>query len=595
MLQHRATRLKIRRKFRRSKRQIEAFGVQTEAGIEKHLFKRITKFNSVRRFILSWMLLGILICGIATYQLIHVKMYYKISRPVAGDTYVEGMVGLFNNANPLFANNEVNATVSKLVFSGLFSYDETGNLVGDLAEKWTISANNSKEYTVTLKPNLVWHDGAALTADDVVFTYKMLQNPDVRSPYFTSWAGIDVKATDAKTVVFTLPNIIASFPYSLTNGVIPKHLLQNIAPEAMRSDLFNTANPVGSGPFRWKSVDVIGSSVDNREQKITLIRNENYFKGAPKLDGFTLRTFTNEKTMNDSFLHGEINALVSPNDLIVDQDKDSDIEQRSLLLNGAVTIYLKNDQDILKDVLVRQALTQATNQREIAASLSYPTRLVDAPLLQTMVGYNVSLSQLPFDVSAANTTLDKAGWVRAENGIRVKDGKELTLVLYTLNTTELASVATILSRQWQQAGVSLVVKSISQTDLEGVIERREYDVLMYGVSLGKDPDVFAYWHSSQFATTSPQRLNFSDYNSLAADIALEAGRTRVAEDIRAAKYKTFLQAWRNDAPAIMLYRPRLLYVTKGEVYNFDNVFINSSYDRLYGVENWMIKTALVDK
>lgn len=595
MLKHRATRLKIRKKFRRSKRQIEAFGVQTEAGIEKHLFKRINKFNSVRRFMLSWALLGILVCGITTYQLMYVRTYYKVSRPVAGDTYVEGMVGLFNNANPLFANNEVNATISKLVFSGLFSYDGEGNLSGDLAEKWVISADNSKEYTVTLKPNLVWHDGAELTADDVVFTYKMLQNPDVRSPYLTSWAGIDIKATDAKTVVFTLPNIIASFPYSLTNGIIPKHLLKDVSPEAMRSDLFNTASPVGSGPFKWKSVDVIGSSIDDREQKIALTRNEKYFKGAPKLDGFILRTFTNEKMMNDSFLRGEINALVSPNNLVVDKDKDSDIEQRSLLLNGAVTIYLKNDQDILKDVSVRQALTQATNQREIAASLSYPTRLVDAPLLQTMVGYNASLSQLPFNVSAANTTLDSAGWLRAENGIRVRDGKELTFVLYTLNTTELAGVATLLSRQWQQVGVSLVVKSISQTDLEGVIERREYDALMYGISLGKDPDVFAYWHSSQFATTSPQRLNFSDYSSLAADAALEAGRTRVPEDIRAAKYKAFLQAWRNDAPAVMLYRPRLLYVTRGEVYGFDNTFINSSYDRLYGVENWMIKTALVDK
>ena len=124
------------------------------------------------------------------------------------------------------------------------------------------------------------------------------------------------------------------------------------------------------------------------------------------------------------------------------------------------------------------------------------------------------------------------------------------------------------------------------------LPHHEYDVLLYGISIGQDPDVFPYWHSSQVDVRSANRLNFSEYKSVAADKALEAGRTRTDPAVRVAKYKPFLTAWRDDAPAIALYQPRYVYITRNELAGFDAKRLGSAVDRLDAVHTW---TVLQDK
>jgi ABC-type transport system substrate-binding protein len=86
---------------------------------------------------------------------------------------------------------------------------------------------------------------------------------------------------------------------------------------------------------------------------------------------------------------------------------------------------------------------------------------------------------------------------------------------------------------------------------------------LYGISLGVDPDVFAYWDSSQASISSQGHLNLSEYKSKAADQALESARTRADAQLRVTKYKAFLTAWTNDAPALALYQPNMLYISGG--------------------------------
>jgi len=114
---------------------------------------------------------------------------------------------------------------------------------------------------------------------------------------------------------------------------------------------------------------------------------------------------------------------------------------------------------------------------------------------------------------------------------------------------------------------------------------------VYGITIGADPDVFVYWDSSQNDIRSNNLLNLSEYDSDIADTALEGGRTRTGEQLRKVKYLPFLQAWRDDAPALGLYQPRYMYVTRGIVYGLENHQLNSVVDRYSNVENWMIRTA----
>src|SRR6185503_418921 len=116
-------------------------------------------------------------------------------------------------------------------------------------------------------------------------------------------------------------------------------------------------------------------------------------------------------------------------------------------------------------------------------------------------------------------------------------------------TSEYAAVTAALQKAWKAVGVDVQVTQLSDIDLQSVVSRHEYSAVLYGISLGTDPDVFAYWHSSQADPRSTSRLNLSEYTSVTADRALEAGRSRSDPSVRAAKYRPFLDVWRADAPA----------------------------------------------
>lgn len=589
----RTTKLRWRRRIRLSKRQVEGISLQAEEHIEKHLFKRLARLGEVRRFVFAWVLLLLLLMGYVVAQARGLTDFYQSLRPVPGGVYTEGILGAFTNANPLYSTGAVDTSVSRLVFAGLLNYDSTNHLVGDLADSWKIDAKQTT-YTVHLRKNLVWQDGAPLTAADVVFTYQTIQNPDTGSPLFTSWQNITVTAADPQTVVFTLPNVLSSFPSALTNGIVPKHVLSSFPAAELRSINFNAGRPIGAGPFRWETLDVSGTTTDNAQQSITLSSNPTYHGGMPKLTTYIIRTFRDEKQLLASFKNHEINAMVGLNVVPDELKNDLSVQAYNVPLTSETTVFFKNSQDFLKDPKVRQALTMATDTNAIIRGLGYPVIAAREPLLASQIGYDKNLTELDFNLAQANKLLDDAGWQKDNKGFRSKDGKELTLNLYSQSTSEYAYVSQSLQQEWRAIGVNLVPQLLAAADLQPIIASHAYDILLYGIELGNDPDVFAFWDSSQADPRSPGRLNFSEYQSPVADKALEGGRTRTDPALRAAKYRPFLEAWRTDAPAVTLYQPRFLYITRGPVFGFDARVMNTDADRLANVQNWMIRQAKVN-
>lgn len=589
----RATKLRWRRRVKQRQRQIEGIGSQTEEHIDKHFFRRLGRLYEVRRFIMSWILLVLVLIAGLIIQTRALGDYYLKLVPVKGGIYSEGMIGTYTNSNPIFAANDVNLSVSRLLFAGLLTYDNDNRLTNDMAESWTVD-ESGKVYTVKLQENLYWHDGQPLTADDVVFTIRTIQNPDARSSYFSAWQGIKVEAADSRTVTFTLPTILASFPHSLTIGILPAHKFKDIEPSALRGSLFNTVEPVGSGPFKWKDIEVVGDTVEQREQRIALSAFEKYHRGRPQIDEIIIRAFLSESALIKSFEDGKLNAIA---DSLTMPLSGNDIREINVPLTGAVMAFMNTKAPKLTDAKVRKALTAGTNHEDVLSQLSYESVPVNGPLLPEHIGYQADLMQYAFDAQRAAALLDEAGWkIDPATGIRTKDGQPLTLTLNTLSSIEYAAVSNRLQRQWRDIGVDLKVESLDQSELQARIDERSYDVLVYGILMGLDADQFAYWHSSQADARSQRRLNFSDYSSQTADEALEAGRTRIDPELRAAKYAPFLQAWRDDAPAIALYRPRFLYTVYGRLYNFNEKGFNNPTDRFNNVHEWMIRTdrAVVD-
>lgn len=590
----RATKLKWRRRFKRSRVAVEDLGVQTEENLERHLFRRMSRLYGVRRFITAWVLLvGFLITAVVL-QARGLSPYYQTLKPVAGGTYTEGILGAFTNANPLYASGGVNGAVSRLVFAGLLKYDDNNELTGDLAENWSVD-EAELNYTVKLKENLKWHDGEALTADDVVFTYQTIQNPDARSPLLPSWRDIKLEQIDDRTIRFSLPNTLSSFPHALTNGIVPKHLLENTPPSQLRSVRFNTVQPIGAGPFKWETIEVRGTTPEQRQESIGLVAYEGYHAGLPKLQRFTIHSFRSESHLLASFERRELTALVGLSSVPDTLAAMDNVHEISIPLTGEVLVFFKTTSPILADVKVRQALVKAADTNAIIAGLGHPVIAARGPLLSSHLGYDKALVQFPTNIDEANSLLDAAGWTKGINGMRVRGEETLRFQLYARSTSEYQFVTRELQKQWKQVGADVEVILQEDNELQTTVADHSYDALLYGISLGTDPDVFAYWHSSQADPRAATRLNLSEYKSTAADRALEAGRTRSDPAIRAAKYKPFLEAWRNDAPALVLYQPRLLYITNGPVYGFNPRQLNNANERFSNVEQWMIREVKTTK
>lgn len=575
---------------RLSKRVFKRVSVANQ-GFEKHVLQRLPRFRRSWRFLTSWLLLLGLIIGCLIAQFTALGGYYQSRQPVAGGIYTEGILGSFTNANPVYATNEVDRTVSKLLFPGLFTHDNENNLVGDLAQSWSLDKTGTV-YTVTLKQNLRWQDGEPLTAGDVVFTYQVIQNADAQSPLEGSWKGIEVSASDARTVVFRLPTPLASFLDGVTNGIIPKHKLARVPMVGMRSAAFNTQSPVGAGPFEWRNITVHGSDPSHAEELIGLTASSSYYRGEPKLKSFVVHAFADQDAMISAYRNRQLTAMSGLRVLPKALDASSFIV-RNFSTTAATMVFFKNNDSLLKDVKLRQALVQSADRGALIDKLGYRARPVDEPLLRGQLGYDRKYAQQTNNPRQAAKLLDAAGWKLKTDGFRAKKSQELSINLTYADSPEYEKVASTLQTQWKAAGIRMNKQPLDEQSFKQALANHAYQAVLYGITIGTDPDVFVYWNSSQADTLSGSHLNLSEYKSKMADEALDAGRTRNSDNLRVIKYAPFLKQWQKDAPALGLYQPRYLYLTRVHVYNLDRHVVNSPTDRLNNVQDWMIRTARV--
>jgi peptide/nickel transport system substrate-binding protein len=563
-----------------------------EKKIDKYFYDRIKNLLKVSRFIITWSGLLILIASILIVQNYLLSGYYQKLEPIPGGIYNEGVLGTFTTANPIYATSDVDTSISRLIFSGLFSYNSQDKLVGNLASGYTVNKLGNI-FTVSLRPNLKWQDNANLTSQDVVFTYKLIQNPNTLSPLFNSWQGIQISSLGPLKVVFKLPDPLASFPEQLTTGILPYHILKNIAPSNLRSASFNTLNPIGSGPFRWQSIAVSGNSPSNAVEKISLIPFQDYRGGSPKLNAFVVNAYADKSELINAFLSGALTSIEGLNTIPKAIKHMPNVKIHNLILTAGVYEFFKTTAGVLADVNVRKALIEATNVSAIIKSLGYVTHAVNEPLLEGQLAYNSSYRQASYNLSGAQSILRQDGWTIGTNGVLQKNGTSLEFNMVVENNSEYLKVAHELQADWSKIRARVQIISLSQAELLNAIQSHDYDSILYGISIGIDPDVFVYWDSTQASIQSSTRLNLSEYSNPVADESLEEGRTRLNPALRVIKYQDFLRAWQQDAPALGLYQPRDLYITNGRLFGLNNTLINSYAGRFNNVQNWEINQANV--
>lgn len=558
----------------------------------RFITKRIDNVREVQQNVIIWILAMGLLIGATGLQLMWNQQTYQTTAPANNGTYAEAVLGPVDTLNPLFAKTSAEQSASYLMFSRLLNFDKTGHLNYDLATNVKIN-DTGTVYTVTIRPDAKWHDGVKLTAKDVAFTVDLMKNPDTRTD-IPGWSDIKTRVINDTTIEFTLQSTYAAFKDALVFPIVPKHILNNIKPANIRENKFSQ-NPIGSGPFKLNLVQA--SSVKTGNKVIYMARNDDYYRGTAKLARFQLHVYSNNDEILKALTLNEVNAAadLSISDVGRVDTKRYNISIKSI--QSGVYAIINTRSSLLNDVALRRALQKATNTPEILSKLPKETKSLDLPLIANQITSNLPNSP-KYNLTDAKKILDSDGWKLNSHGIRVKNGKELKLSVVTIKNSELEQDLGIITAQWRALGIVIETKvidlsNVAQGDVQSILQPRNFDVLLYQLDLDADPDVYAYWHSSQ---ATFQGLNFSNYSNPIIDDALTSARSRLEPALRNAKYLTFIKQWLADVPAIGLYQSTILYATSRSANSFDssNVLI-SPIDRYGDVLNWSVGSSKVFK
>jgi len=512
--------------------------------------------------------------------------------PQFGGEYIEGIVGQPLHINPVIsASNGTDEDLVQLIFSSLLKYDSEGNLKNDLAESYEVSEDKTL-YTFHLRKDVLWHDGKPLAATDVLFTINLISDPSYKSPLRYNWQGVTTNLIDDFTLTFQIESPYVGFLNNLTFGILPKHIWESLSPDKFTLTDLNL-QPIGSGPYKYASFqkDSSGNIISYK-----LTANPNYFEKKPFISKITLNFYSDDDAALTAYNQKEIMGISSLPPQKLDQielSKSTQIYRLNIpryfavFFNQTKSFPLANDE-------VRQALSYATNREAIIETVLDGNGLpVYSPVLPEMLGFDNNIEKRDFDLEKAQKILDDKKWEVGEDGIRSKDGKVLEINLITTDWNDLVQTAELLKEQWEKIGVRVNINSLSISDIQqNYIRPREYEALLFGQTLGANPDYSSFWHSREKKDPGSNLALFGDAET---DKLIDDGRVEFGNEKRAELYIKLQEKIAAEIPAVFLYSPEYIYPVNKKVGGIDIETLVSPARRFTDIANWYIKTQRIWK
>jgi peptide/nickel transport system substrate-binding protein len=551
-----------------------------------------------RRWKHAFFLIAIVFVASTFVILNELNRRFLVEVPDNGGALVEGIIGRPRFINPVLAKSDADRDMTQLVFSGLLRPTPEGALKPDLAESFTVS-EDGLVYVFTLRNGLLWHDGEPLTSADVVFTIEKVQDKtlEIKSPRRASWDGVTVKALDERNIEFTLKQPYAPFLENATMGIIPKHIWE-IVPNAEFDVSFYNIEPIGSGPYRVKNVlheDSRGLPV---AYELTSFRK--YALGEPYITDLTIRFYGNNDELVAAFSDGKIGQIhtVDPS-LAQDLEQSGAIVTRTELPRIFAMFFNQSANPALAMKEVRHALSVAVDRDRIVREvLSGYGKTVNGPLpyevSTTSLRAVVPLSQ-ETRISDALKILTDAGWkADEESGIlkktdtKTKKVTQLSFSVAVSDVEELKQAAMRMKEEWERLGAAVELKVYEPSTFTAeVLTPRAFDALFFGQVIGRIPDLYPYWHSSQ---RSAPGLNLAQYASRPVDKLLEDLRKTGDAEKRMKIMRDFDAEIARDIPAIFVYSPYFLYVRDKNVRGGRTGTITMESERFLDVTDWYIES-----
>ncbi|MBV8300131.1 MAG: peptide ABC transporter substrate-binding protein [Candidatus Eremiobacteraeota bacterium] len=477
-----------------------------------------------------------------------------------------------DSLNPLLSTMDLSYDLSSLLFSYLVIADAHGRPIGDLATAVPSLANggispDGKTYTYHLRPNVRWHDGAALTSRDVAFSWRAIVNPRNNVLHREGYQEVArIETPDPRTVVMHLkrryPPFVTQFFTTLQEGakpVVPAHLLDGL-PEI--NDAPFNAQPVGSGPFRFVAWE--------RGHRIVLAANDRYFKGRPKLRRIELIIMPDMNTVATALRTHEIDMPVAANALIYDELRALPGVRATLTdWNSELLLMLDDARPALRDPNVRRALARAIDYSVLIDKLTYRTALPARDIVPpTSLGF-ANNAPYPHDPVAARALLERSGWRTGRDGIRTKNGARLSLVMVIGPTGLAPLVAVQVQAMLREVGIELTIKPYPYKGIfafDGPIVNGRFDLAVFANTLPYDPDSTSTLACGELAPKGENESRFCDRR---VDALERAGLATDDPRRRAAIYREIGRRVHDLVPYLPLYRQRRPSVFNDDLHGYD--------------------------
>jgi peptide/nickel transport system substrate-binding protein len=547
--------------------------------------KAINTFSYAQMFLF----LVLIIAAVASFFLIADKINekYLIERPLAGGRFTEGVIGSPRFVNPVLATSSTDRDLVRLIFSGLVKKNPVGEIEPDLAEEFNIS-EDGLTYTFILKEDLTFHDGAQVSADDIVFTIQKIQDGKLKSPYQGNWQNIRVSKTDERTVEFKLSSPYSGFLENLSSvGILPLHIWGEIDVDDFTFSNHNI-NAIGTGPYK---IHNIKTKKNGLIESITLKPFKNYAQEKAYISRINFLFFRNEDELSRALQRKKIDQMGAISGLSAETMNKYGYNVQSVNLSRIFGLFLNsNKQEIFRNKNITKAIDLAIDKEAVVKNVlgGYGTA-IDSPIPEKLYSKEKEESMdMESRIEEANSILSREGWVLEEDGTRKKGDATLGFSISTGDAPELQTAASMIKDDLEKVGISVEVKVFEMGNLnQSVIRPRDYDSLFFGQIVTSESDLFAFWHSSQ---RNDPGLNISSYTNNRVDGLLDRIIASKDAEEKNNLFADLESEIKKDYPAIFIYSPDFVYVVDEKIQNIILDKINTSSERFTHVNKWFMRT-----
>jgi peptide/nickel transport system substrate-binding protein len=454
-----------------------------------------------------------------------------------------------NNLDLRQGTDSQSERIGELIYDPLVRKDDHFNLQPWLATSW--ERTDPLTWVFHLRSGVRFHDGKAMTAEDVAWSIQSMTNGALISAKGGAFADIaSVTVRDPLTLVVVTKKPIASLLFNLSDGLF------GVVERAAGRD--EGLHPVGTGPFRFVS--------QLQDKDVVVDRNVDYWAGAPKIERVEFEVVPDNLTAALELKKGsgDVESNFITLDMVHALEKQPGIVVESA--SGARVDYanFNGNDPALRDKRVRQAIACAIDKDALIAALWRGHAEKAETLLPAghwAAAQANELPQYPHDVARAKRLLDAAGLKPDKDGIRLR----FTLKTSTDETTRLEAQA--IQAQLREAGIALTLRPAEFGTFYSDITKGAFQMYMLRwIGSNEDPDIFRYAYAT--ASAPPKGANRGRYSNATVDSLLQAASTETDQTVRRREYVQVQQILADELPGIPLWYP-------------DNVVVHST--QLHGV------------